>query len=197
MPATPTKATPKKRPPTFDHLKKKQPVTRRVAVYLSDDAVTAHVEAQAEYERARLLAQGLASSMGDDAAKTLAEFVDDAVRPEREAYEKAAAALEAETVWLTFKALGTKRYDEIVKTCPPTEEQKTEHRELTGADAPYDIETFAPALLSASCVEPSMTEAQWRELLDEWNAAEVVAVFSAAIEVNTQPRDPHLGKAYG
>lgn len=186
-----------KRPPTFDHLKKKQPVTRRVAVYLSDDAVTAHASAQSEYERARLLAQGLSSSMGEDAAKDLTSFVDDAVRPEREAYEKAVAALEAETVWLTFKALGTKRYDEIVRACPATDAQNKEHRELTGADAPYDIDAFAPALLSASCVEPSMSVEQWRELLDEWNTAEVVAVFSAAIEVNTQPRDPHLGKAYG
>jgi hypothetical protein len=42
-----------------------------------------------------------------------------------------------------------------------------------------------------------MTVEQVRELWDEWNVAEILPCWQAALEVNTQRRVVDLGKASG
>ncbi len=115
-----------KRPATFDHLKKKQPLERVVKVALDD----------------------------------------------------------ASTVVLRFRAVGHKRYKALLDAHPPTDEQKQDENH-----PPYNSETFPIALIAASCVEPRMTEEQVQELDDEWNTSELVPLWLAAIEVNTQRRE--------
>jgi hypothetical protein len=50
----------------------------------------------------------------------------------------------------TFEGLGRGRYARMLADHPPTKEQKAE----LGAELIYNPETFPPALLAASCVEP-------------------------------------------
>ena len=159
------------RPPTFDHLRKKQPLERSISVPLNDAAVLAFQEASEALGRVQMV-------KGDETEA-------------QAAFDAAKTALEAETVELRFRSIGRKRYDELVRAHPPTEEQKAE-----SADAPYNVETFSAALIAASCIEPVMTEAEVAELADEWNVAEYMQLWVAALEVNTQRRVVELGKAW-
>lgn len=165
------------RPATFDHLKKKQPLERTVTVVLSDEAARAYAEAAEALERARLT--GKATPELEQATAT------------------ARAALEAETVTLRFRSIGRKAYDALVRDCPPTDEDKAEAKEKGEPEPLYDVGTFAPALIAASCVEPTLTAEQVTELWDEWNTAEIMPCWMAALEVNTQRRVVDLGKGNG
>ena len=159
------------RPPTFDHLRKKQPLERTVSIPLNDEAVRTFKDAQEALGRVQMV------KGNETEAKA--------------AFESAKAALEAATVELRFRSIGRKRYDELVRAHPPTDEQKAE-----AADVPYDVESFSVALIAASCIEPKMTEAEVTELADEWNVAEFMQLWMASLEVNTQRRVVELGKAW-
>lgn len=165
------------RPATFDHLKKKQPLERTVSIVLSDDAARSYEAASEALERARLLGQP--------------------THEHEESLAKARAALEAETVTMRFRSIGRKVYDALLLMHPATDEQKAEAAKDGTPELPYDIDTFAPALVAASCVEPRLSIEQVRELWDEWNSAEVAPCWVAAMEVNTQRRVVDLGKGNG
>lgn len=173
----PENKTKQQRPATYDHLRKKQPIEKLVPVPLD----AALVEA---YEKAVEAVEALEIQGADTSA---AEKLRDTSRK----------ALEAETVVLRFRSIGRKRYDKLIHDHPATEEQHREHKEQYGQRAPHNIDTFAPALIAASCIEPEMTIEQVTELFDEWNPAEVMDLYTAALEVNTQRRVVDLGKAYG
>ncbi len=156
------------RPPTFDHLRKKQPLERTVAIPLNDEAVRTFKEAGEALGRVQMV-------KGDAAAA-------------QAAFNAAKADLEAETVELRFRSIGRRRYDELVRAHPPTEEMKAEN-----PDSPYNVDTFSVALIAASCVEPVMTEEEVNELSEAWNVAEYLQLWMAALEVNTQRRVVEMG----
>lgn len=172
---------PLKRPATFDHLKKKQPLERKVTIALSQEALDAYDEASDSLERAKLL---------DEPTEAL-----------EEALKAARGTLAEESVVLTFRSIGRKAYDSLVDTYPPTAEQIREFQEDNPdregnpgkGKPPYDIDHFAPALVAASCVDPRMTIEEVDELFAEWNAVEVAELWVAALEVNTQRRVVSLG----
>lgn len=166
---------PPRRPLTFDHLRAKQPLEKRVQVVLSQEALEAYEEAQQALDRARL-------TKGDvEAAQTR--------------YDTAKAKVTEQTVELRFRSIGRRRYEELVRAHPPTAEQEEEQKEAGGQAPPYNPDTFAPALIAASCVEPEMTSEEAQQLLDEWTTGEALQLFATALEVSTQRRVVDLGKA--
>lgn len=159
---------------TFDHLKSgKKPLERIVTIYLDDEPIQALREAEtalaADAENADLL----------------------------QAVEQAKEAVEESAVTLLFRSIGRKKYDQLIRLYPATEEQSAEHKEQFGSEAPYDADEFSVALIAASCADPVLSEAQVRELRDDWNTSEYVELFTAALEVNTQRRVANLGNLYG
>lgn len=145
------------------------------------------------------------SIIGDDEAlerikdlqNALEDEVDTQLVTKLKADLKAAEeALEASTLRITLQSIGRKRYEELVSEHPPTEAQNKESEEATGQPAPYNTDTFPPALIAASAVDPEMTVEQATELWDEWNTGELMELFFVAIEVNTQRR-VGLGKESG
>lgn len=214
------------RPVTFDHLKKKPPLSTTVPVYLDAAALEALVAAQDRLDRAEealntwYQRQAILRSRTEEPLiepTTLAKAIEEA-RAER---DKAEAAVKANTAHMRFQSIGRKRYDKLVLDHPPSEEQNKEHQAEHGSDAPYNVDTFAPALVAASCIEPQMTyedalilfEGEFERdekgelVLDEneepieitppWNAAEVTELFVAALQVNNGRRVVELGKASG
>jgi hypothetical protein len=171
------------KPPTFDRLKKKAPLEQKVTVVVDAELFESYEQATSALERAKLLNEPTEEL---EAAATAAE---EALRQDG-----------VET--LVFRSIGRKAYDALVEEYPPTEEQITEYR----ADNPqrdgspgkgkpaYNIETFAPALIAASCVEPEMTVEQVTELFDGWTSVEIQELWVAALAVNTQRRVVKLGK---
>lgn len=101
-----------------------------------------------------------------------------------------------ETVDIVLQSIGRKRYEALMTEHPATKEQNAEAKKETGEEAPYNVETFPIALISACALEPIMTEEQVQQVWDEWNSAEVMELFFAALEVTTARRHG-LGKESG
>lgn len=164
------------RPATRDHLRsQKKPLTKYVEILLDPDVLDAYDRAQ---ER---LGEATASNRD--------------IR-QRELDEAKAKLVEA-TVTMKFQSLGRKRYEALIAEHPPTEEQNEQALKETQGEAGYNIETFPPALIHASCVDPELSEEDVQEIYDTWNTAELMALFFAALEVNTQRRVADLGNVFG
>ena len=88
-----------------------------------------------------------------------------------------------------FRSVGRHAYDELVTTHAPTKEQKKE-----GAD--FNAETFPPALVAASCIDPIIPLEDATAIFNDpdWNGAELRALFFGALEVNTETGDIPLFK---
>lgn len=83
-------------------------------------------------------------------------------------------------VALTFRALAGSRYDELVAKHPPRPEDKKQ-------GFFYNPDSFGPALIAATCIEPDLTEEDAIEIWesDDWNRGERMILLMAAIEVCT------------
>jgi hypothetical protein len=170
--ATPLKL---KRPATFDHLRSKSRPERIVEIHLDLDAVR-------EVERLE----------GELDAKDLKPAAKAALL---KSLTKAQAKVEETTVELLMRAVGSKAYDALILKHPATDEQNEESQETTGRPASYNADTFPAALIAASLVEPKLTEAEVREITDEWTSGEVARLWVVALQVNSQSELVNLGKA--
>lgn len=82
---------------------------------------------------------------------------------------------------MLFRAIGSTDYDQLVTKFPPTAQQKKDNMS-------YDIDRFAPVLLSRVCVDPDMDAEAWKSIWnsDEWNRGELMTLYLAAIDVCTR-----------
>lgn len=193
-------AAAKQRPATFDRLMSKKGVTRKIPVYLDADTQEEYVAAEGAY-----LNSLTNSDMDEDDRAEL-----------KTAWEAAKEALEETTDWLTLKRpvvtvpvnddepdgpkhelRGRRAYEWLTEHHPPTDEQNVESQKEHGVDAPYNADTFAPALISACCVEPQLTPDQVAALIEEWSLTEVFTLFTTAMEVSNSNQVGSLGKGSG
>lgn len=87
-------------------------------------------------------------------------------------------------VTMLFRAIGARDYDRLLTKHPPSTEQRAQ-------GATYDINSFAPALISRVCIDPEMSEDDTRQIWNsaDWNRGEVMSLFSAAVELCNQGLD--------
>jgi hypothetical protein len=87
-------------------------------------------------------------------------------------------------VTLKYQAIGMRAYDRLVSKHPPNKEQQAE-------GASFNIDTFAPALISACAVEPEISPSQAREIWDsdDWSRGDVMVLFRNAVELNNRGLD--------
>ena len=87
-------------------------------------------------------------------------------------------------VTLKYQAIGMRAYDKLVAKHPPKPEQRAE-------GGSFDMDTFAPALISACSVEPEITPAEAKEIWesDEWSRGDVMVLFRNAVELNNRGLD--------
>lgn len=164
------------KPMTFDHLRSmKKPRRKTITLYASDEALELVERRQNELKEV---------TSPEDRAKAQKNL------------ETAERALKDSEITLVFQSIGRKRYEDLITEHPPTDKQNEESKAETGSDAPYNVDTFPAALISASAVEPELTLEQAQELWDTWNQGEVLEIFYAALEVNTARRSG-LGKGFG
>jgi len=85
---------------------------------------------------------------------------------------------------LTYQALGGQEYDKLVAKHPPTAEQRVE-------GGSFNIDTFGPALIAKSCVDPEMSEADAKEIWEspEWSRGDLMVLFRKAVELNNKGVD--------
>lgn len=84
------------------------------------------------------------------------------------------------SIQVELAAIGAKAYDDMLGANPPTAAQRKEQ-------ATYNLDTFAPALISACAATPAMTVAQATELWtsDNWSRGELMELFLGCVEVNS------------
>ena len=87
-------------------------------------------------------------------------------------------------VTLKYQAIGAVEYDKMVAKHPPKSEQR-----LDGAS--FNIDTFAPALIARSSVDPEMTEKDAQEIWNspDWSRGDLMVLFRHAVELNNRGLD--------
>lgn len=102
--------------------------------------------------------------------------------PKAPAIQKAIESLrdEAEEITFTFRDIGRKRFDDLLNEHPPTKEEKEEK------NYQYHPETFGPALLAATAIDPPMSIEDAQAIFDEWSQGEVEALFMTALAACTE-----------
>jgi hypothetical protein len=91
------------------------------------------------------------------------------------ALREQAKAAEVEFV---FASIGRRAYSDLIRSHPATDEQS----EAAGARLLWNTDSFPPALLAASCVEPSGTDlAWWLRMYDQWGTGQVARLWQACL----------------
>jgi hypothetical protein len=171
------------RPVTMDHLRsRKKPTTKRVEIVLDPAVADAVNEARNRYELARIRLEGAPQN-----AERSDEF--------HEANATLGAALEGakdDVAAFVFRNIGRRAWEELVDEHRPTEDQQRKHRKAnpSAGRLTWNPESFPIAAVAASLVEPKLSLAEITELWDDedWNDAELAALFFGALEVNQQRR---------
>jgi hypothetical protein len=153
---------------------RKTPRTVEVVIVLDDD----WGREVADMERRVRQVERDASGVG--AAATAARQELDEVSAD---LDKLLVDKDEKTVTFRFKALSRDRYERLLATHQPTKEQRARTTAL-GGFLQWNPDTFPPALMAACLVDPddlTADDVQAMFVDDEWNQAELEALFSAAL----------------
>ena len=161
-----------------DIIRKKKGITKLVTIQLDGEAAT----------RISLLRAQHASALTydtkhneDDTAPAIQEQIDDEIEESRDT-----------EIVFHFKSIGAPAYDKLLNK---PENQPSEELKKLGAD--FNPDTFPPAIVAASCIDPEMTLEEALTIYNDpaWNGAELQKLFFGALEVNTELADIPLSKA--
>lgn len=187
---------------------KKQPLERRVPIVLDDECLDAldasrtelaTAEEKADLERERLFRLAKSVDMAPADALELYDAItarlDKTLQPLRGAVAATEAAVRANTTTYVMRSMGRTAYRELLDEHPPREEDHAAARKDTGletATSNWNDDTFPPALVLATCVEPVLSAEDVEEMFTSWNHAELLDIVAAAVAVNTQSRSTTL-----
>ena len=156
---------------------KKKAVTKTVRIQL-DGQIANELAALREAHRSARDADRLSNE--PDKAPAITAEIEDLVE----------RATETEAVF-EFQSIGRPNYDALVEQPEhkPTKDQKRD-------GAQFNTDTFPPAVVSATCVNPEITLEEAVEMFSDpaWNGAELARLFEAAVSVNTDTGDIPLSR---
>lgn len=91
---------------------------------------------------------------------------------------------EQHEIQMKFTAIGMQEYDKLVAKYPPKADQRVE-------GATFDLNTFAPALISKCSVEPELSYAQAKQIWDSpaWSRGDLMVLFRKAVDLNNRGLD--------
>lgn len=98
-------------------------------------------------------------------------------------------ALDEQTTWFTFRALGRKTWIELCRRHPPTAEDHEQWTAQGGeGPAPFNEVEVARELFHLACVVPGISPEEADEIIDgtDWNATEVMILWTGARYVQIQ-----------
>jgi hypothetical protein len=162
-----------------ERLLAKKPRVAEVVICLDDDLALEHDRALDHLQQAK------DAKNADDIARLTARV------------DQLAAELAEATTVIKVRAMGGREYDALVDAHPPTKAQEDDAKKR-GGSAPYNPDTFSPALIAASVAEPELSLEDAQHIWDTWNVGERLALFYAALDVNSRAqRVADVGKGYG
>lgn len=87
-------------------------------------------------------------------------------------------------VSLKFQAIGMREYDKLVSKHPPNAEQRVD-------GSPFNIDSFAPALIAACSVDPEISLKDATEIWNspDWSRGDVMVLFRNAVDLNNRGLD--------
>lgn len=92
--------------------------------------------------------------------------------------EEVVLPLGDETVTIKVKSINTRVYDNLIGDHPPTKKDKED-------GASFDLDTFAPALISACSKDPELSLEEATELWSspDWARGELLDWFTACVQI--------------
>lgn len=144
--------------------------------YISSVRVCGRADLVGEHER---LNAELTAAVAADKDMLASERVAEA----KVAVESVQAAIEASEMEFTFQGLPFKEWQDLKRQHPPTEGQRTR-----GHDT--NMETYAPALIAATSLEPKISSEQATRLVERLPLAEAEKLYEAALNANGQVAGP-------
>lgn len=174
----------------LDHLRsQKKPVTKSVRIATDQEVAERYQESKTDLDLARITYENNSRS-----EKAIAEYSEAKAK-----FDEARIELRDNSIAFKFRSIGRRKYDDLVKEHPITDEQREEAKSSNGGEDPgieWNYDTFPDALIAACLVEPEISPEEMLEWLqtDEWNSAEQQALFQAAFSANTMRAVVDLGK---
>lgn len=175
---------------TFKELKdRKKPVVKKVFVALDNEAADEFNQIATTYRDAE---QAFQENPGNKATKAEYEIA-------KAAYDAALENSSDIVVEFVFRSIGRHKFEELIANSPATDKQKKQAMKDGEEEPAWNPDTFMPGLLAASIVTPEISEEEMFELWDseDWNMAELMALFLAALQVNQTRKIVDLGKESG
>jgi hypothetical protein len=172
-----------------DIKKRKKPVVKKVIIALDGEKADEYNEARSRYEE-------LSEHLKDDPRNSILKADTAAAK---ESLDSLKEEIDGEYIEFIFRSVGRRRYEEIFEECPPTAKQKQDAVKAGEDEPQWNPETFPPAIIAASVVEPEMTEEDVYDMWEseDWNQAELTSLFLAALTVNAERKVVDLGKESG
>ncbi len=84
-------------------------------------------------------------------------------------------------VSILFRAIGSKAYDDLLGSHPPSKRDK----EIGGV---WNSDTFPPSLIAACAVEPEISEEAAKEIFasEDWSRGELMDMFMKVVTLNSE-----------
>lgn len=157
-------------------IKGKKAITRRVLVPLDDDQAKVLGDLAEAVGRARLVGDASAISKAEDLQRLGQDKL-----------------IEEGALAFTFRGIGRKPYEQLRLNNEPTDDQRAKAL-AESQPIQWNPDTFPAALCAASAVDCG--DVDWLADVfesEEWGPGELAALFSAALEANSDRRVAQLG----
>ena len=153
-----------------DILNAKKPNTRTIDIILDSDLALEIQMKTLELEQAKARSKG---------KKSLAEGTGSLEKELDELFEKAADTVAT----FTFQDMGRKSFDALLVAHQPTVKEKKTVADQGGGILEYSQETFPPALIAATAIDPVITLEEAEQIYNTWSSGDAEILFTAAILV--------------
>lgn len=159
----------------------KKPNTRTCDILLDSSLAHEIREIQVEIERLEKRTKGAKSS-------SLANPDMNSLDSLREKLEKKEDEAQEHTASFTFQDIGRKRYDDLLKEHPPSDEEKKEYKDAGGEGVlNYSFMTFPQALVSATAINPTISSEEADQIFNEWSEGDLEILFNTALIACKEP----------
>jgi hypothetical protein len=161
--------------------------TTTVRLALEPGPAEALAEARRELDEAKLRVEADPSREAKEAKARALSRLDEAI-----------AAAEGASYEFVLQSISKRRFDALVQEHPPTPKQiaDAEKRNLLVPDV--NVDTFAPALVAACCIDPTLTLEQaqemWEDEDSDWSQGELNQLWWTARSICTASNIIDLGK---